>query len=409
MSGFEAIAGVSTTLRTLLLDQMVTGADVTIAPPDVTVAGMDGQRANLYLFHVRENGHLKNQEIPGQGHPGTYGHPPLSLDLDYLVTAYGASADGPDADLQAQQVLGDVMRVFHDNPFVADTLLDPSLLGEFERIKITLQPSSIDDLSKLWTALPETAFRRSITYAVSVIQIESRRPRTTPSPVRRREVYAFPLQSPYVEQVFREPPFALVPAPSFENARSPIVEVGDTLVILGRNLAGLGTSVRIGEVTVAVPAPRARRIEIAVPVAVTAGTHRLQVIQDLPLAAESGQPPVLHRGFASNVVPLLVLPSFAGINPAAAAAGDLVIVTVDPPVAAAQARTLLLDDHEIRGEPVAAGSPPSADVDFRLPTGAAALAPGSYLVRVRVDGAESRLTINAVTGAYDGPTFTVTP
>jgi hypothetical protein len=401
MSGFEAIAGVSTTLRSLLVDQMVTGADVTIAPPDVTVTGINGERANLYLFHVSENGHLKNQEIPGRGHPGTYGHPPLSLDLSYLVTAYGASADGPDADLQAQQILGDVMRVFHDNAIVADALLDPSLVGEFERIKITLQPASMDDLSKLWTAMPETAFRRSVTYAVSVIQIESQRRRTTPRPVRRRGVYAFPLQSPHVDEVFRDPPF--------ENVRSPIAEVGDTLVIAGSNLAGLATRVRIGNVTVSVAAPQARRIEIPVPATVAAGTHTLQVIHDLPLEGETGQPPVLHRGFASNVVPLLVLPSLAAINPGAASAGDLVTVTVDPAVAAAQSRTLLLDDREIAGQPVAVGSPPSANIDFRLPTGAAALAAGSYLVRVRVDGAESRLTVDPVTGEYDGPSFTVTP
>lgn len=401
MSGFEAIAGVSTTLRNLLVDQMVTGADITIAPPDVTVTGINGERANLYLFHVSENGYLKNQEIPGEGHPGTYGHPPLSLDLNYLVTAYGASADGPDADLQAQQVLGDVMRVFHDNPVVGDTLLDPSLVGEFERIRITLQPTSMDDLSKLWTAMPETAFRRSVTYAVSVIQIESRSRRTTPRPVRRRGVYAFPLQSPHIDEVFRDPPF--------ENVRSPIVEVGDTLVIAGRNLAGLATRVRVGGQDVAIAAPQARRIEIAVPVTITAGTHTLQVIHDLPLEAQAGQPPVLHRGFASNVVPVLVLPTFTAINPGAAGAGDLVTVTVDPPVAATQSRTLLLDDREIAGEPVPIASPPSANLDFRLPTGLAALAAGSYLVRVRVDGAESRLTVNLVTGAYDGPTFTVTP
>ena len=27
--------------------------------------------------------------MPGRGHPGTYGRPPLSLDLHYLLTGYG--------------------------------------------------------------------------------------------------------------------------------------------------------------------------------------------------------------------------------------------------------------------------------------------------------------------------------
>jgi hypothetical protein len=117
---------------------------------------------------------------------------------------------------------------------------------------------------------------------------------------------------------------------------------------------------------------------------------------------------VLHRGFESNTVPLLVLPRLQNIAPPAAHAGDLVTVTVAPAVAAEQARSLLLGDREIVGEAVPAGSPPSTSVTFRLPNQAAALISGTYLARVRIDGAESRLTLNAA-GTYDGPTFTVTP
>jgi hypothetical protein len=42
-----------------------------------------------------------------------------------------------------------------------------------------------------------------------------------------------------------------------------------------------------------------------------------------------------------------------------------------------------------------------------LPTGPARIPPGVYFARVRVDGAESRLTFNPVTLQYTGPTFTV--
>jgi hypothetical protein len=112
VSDYTAIAGVSRTLRILLLDRMETPApQVTIAPPDIDVDGIIGRRLNLYLYQVAENGHLKNQEIPGHGHPGAYGYPPLSLDLHYLLTAYGSSETTADADLDAQQVLGDAMRV----------------------------------------------------------------------------------------------------------------------------------------------------------------------------------------------------------------------------------------------------------------------------------------------------------
>ena len=83
MSDYTAIAGVSISLRNLLRDRMQNLEDVTIAPPDVTVDSVTGQRVNLYLFQVNEDGYLKNQEIPGHGHPAAYGHPPLSLELHY--------------------------------------------------------------------------------------------------------------------------------------------------------------------------------------------------------------------------------------------------------------------------------------------------------------------------------------
>ena len=71
MASYTAIEAVSRTLKALLLDRMVTGVAVTLAPPDVELAGV-GARVNLYLMQAIENAYLKNQEIPGQGHPGTY-------------------------------------------------------------------------------------------------------------------------------------------------------------------------------------------------------------------------------------------------------------------------------------------------------------------------------------------------
>jgi hypothetical protein len=86
-----------------------------------------------------------------------------------------------------------------------------------------------------------------------------------------------------------------------------------------------------------------------------------------------------------------------------------VTVTVSPAVLSRQEAVLVLGDFSIPAEPMAHDAPPSPTVQFRLPSsGAAAIPAGTYLARVRVDGAESRLTIDPVTTEYDGPTFTVT-
>lgn len=88
MADFTAIAAVSRTIRTLLQDRMQSGAAVTIAPPDQTIAGFDGARVNLYLMQVLENAALKNEQGPLRGHPSSYGRPPLSLNLRYMLTSY---------------------------------------------------------------------------------------------------------------------------------------------------------------------------------------------------------------------------------------------------------------------------------------------------------------------------------
>lgn len=410
MASFLALAGVSRTLRNLLEDRMQAPVSITIAPPDVQVAGFTNRRANLYLFQVAESPHLKNQEPPGEGHPGTYGRPPLSLDLHYLVTAYGASETGPDADLEAQQILGDLMRAFHEYPLITPGLhrgdlpanpqiLDTSLVGELERIKITLQPTTMDELSKIWTALPQANFRRSVAYNVSVVQIASRRRRATALPVRERRVYAFPIAVPRITEIRRDPPF--------DDVEGGVAETGDALLILGDNLGAAGTEVRIGDALVAVAAPQATRLALNVPANLAAGVAAVQVVQNLLLAVAPGQPPVPHRGTESNTVPLLVLPRLTLLNPPAAGAGALVTATVSPPVLARQRKSLLLNQFEIPAEPVAPDAPPSATVQFRLPSGPAALPAGAYFARVRIDGAESRLDFDPGTLLYTGPTFTV--
>lgn len=275
MSDYTAIGGVSRTLRTLLLDRMETPApQVTIAPPDVAVAGVSGRRLNLYLYQVTENGYLKNQEIPGHGHPAAYGHPPLSLDLHYLLTAYGSSETAVDADLDAQQVLGDAMRVLHDFAIVTagleitrpaagtvgDPILDPSLQSEFERVKTTLQPATLEEFSKIWTALPQANFRRSVAYQVSVVQIESRSPRRLAMPVRTRRVHVAILRRPQITAVYRTP---MAPGDPVGDLRVGILQ---QITIEGLNFLASRTWVRLGGLEPIQLAPLSDdRIQSAVP------------------------------------------------------------------------------------------------------------------------------------------------
>jgi hypothetical protein len=415
LSTYKAIAGVSTSLKALLRDRMTEVADITIAPPDVKVDSVNGRRLNLYLYHLGENPYLKNQEIPGQGYAAAYGHPPLSLDLRYIFTAFGQSDTGPDSDVEAQWILGDAMRVLHDfsiitpdlveqkAPLPQPPILDASLLGEFEQIKITLQPAGLDEISKIWTALPNVNFRRSALYEVCVVQVQSKTPRSIALPVKVNRVYALTMRTPIIRQIFQQPP-------AIDNQLIAAAQEGETLRLIGMSLRAPNTRVTMDNATGTIASISDTQVDVVVPIGVLKiGLHSLQIVQDVQLAEVKGQPPVQRTIFRSNTVGFQLLPTLGAVSPPSATAGVTITVNVNPPVFATQEKYLLLGNHAVPADAVAFDAPPSNSVHFTLPKAPDPQIPtGIYFLRVRVDGAESRLAYNTTTEAYTGPLYTVT-
>ncbi len=196
MSDYRAIAGVSKTLRALLLDRMelpggVSEVPVTIGPPPPTPKDAnpprEAPRVNVFLYWVSENGNLINREIPRRGSPAAFGHPPLCLDLHYLITAYGnnklqSQGDSPFDDTAAHLLLGSAVRVLHDVPVITESvvasrlpgggpILHESLRDGCAILKITLEPLTLDDFSKLWMALGG-GLRLSVAYVVNAVQVD---------------------------------------------------------------------------------------------------------------------------------------------------------------------------------------------------------------------------------------------
>lgn len=298
MSDFRAIGGVSTSLQTLLKDRMelppgTATVEVTVASPrlgddDKQVA--EAPRVNLFLYRVSENGFLQNQEIPGAGSSGAYGHPPLSLNLHYLLTAFG-NETVQDANTPlfnetiAQFLLGSAMRVLHDYSILTDSLLTlrtpvgnpiihPSLLNRYEQIKLTLEPISLEDVTKIWMAL-SLRYRLSAGYSVSVVQIESQSRRTFPRPVGAPPAAYPPLspvppvQGPYIPVSIYANPFInevrVRRKATGQEQLFPYAQVGDTLILLGSNFNGALVMVEIASVRLPVTPLSASRIEVEMP------------------------------------------------------------------------------------------------------------------------------------------------
>ena len=352
MSDFRAIGGVSTTLQALLMDRMelpdgVAGVPVTVGPPPFTAKDnephRENPRVNLFLYRVTENGFLQNQEIPGRGAGSGFGHPPLSLNLHYLVTAYGnvekTFNGGPLLDdTTSHQLLGSAMRVLHDTGVVTEglrttrppsglTIMHRSLRDGYEQVKLTLEPLTLEDVTKVWTALA-LRYRLSAAYVANVVQIESRRPTTFPRPVGQPTssapplpddppspgpwVYTLPIQSPTITSVTVRPLGGTVEQPL------PYARINDTLVLRGTSLTGPVTEGAFGDLVVPALAAGPDVVEVRVPDAavpdggpiredllVQPGVRTVRVLHRDPL--------VPHSSVSSNDAPIMVVP---GVDPA---------------------------------------------------------------------------------------------
>lgn len=380
MSDFHAIGGVSATLRTLLLDRMefpdgIATVPVTIGPPPFSARDTDQHRepprVNLFLYRVTENGYLQNQEIPGRGSSAAYGHPPLSLNLHYLLTAYGnVDITQPDGsivfdDTNAHFLLGGAMRVLHDVPMVTERLtttrppsgtqvMHAALRGAFEQVKTTLEPLTLEDITKIWTALSQR-YRLSAGYAVNVVQIESRRPPRIVRPVGQPVSSTPPLPGapvtpgPMVHVLTIQTPTIVelrVRHGSVERP-FPYAAIGDTLVLLGTNLAGPVTRVRIGGVVVPAVLAAGDRVEALIPDAVIpaggAIPPELQLQPGVRAAAVIVSDPLIPQSaFQSNESAFMIVPS---ITPASLA------YAAGPPRTLAFTGTRLID-QPLLGETV---------------------------------------------------------
>ena len=258
MSNALAIAAVTTTLRQLLQQRFdINGSSnvtVTTKPLDKARDNSNGNQVNLFLYQTQINAAWRNMDIPTQVKPGETGQSPLALNLYYLLTAYAQNDDFPEPT--SHRLLGQAMSVFHDHAILSSedikaalpNLVEYDLYDQVERVRITSQPLSMDELSKLWTTF-QTQYRISAAYEVAVVLIESTRPTKVPLPVLARGVGDQGVAS----QASLIPPYPVLTAMNFtaiEEARlklpayqasllqKPAATLGDSLTLTGYNLDG---------------------------------------------------------------------------------------------------------------------------------------------------------------------------
>ncbi|HEY6886224.1 MAG TPA: DUF4255 domain-containing protein [Solirubrobacter sp.] len=388
MSNTLAIAAVTEALSALLRnvsdDASIDPTLVTQDPPDrARTPQRNGHQLNLYLYQVSPCAGLANADLPFRSSSGELlAQPQLALDLHYLLTAYGAG----DSETAAQHVLAHAMSVIHDAGYIpretiravvtaaGSVIAAADLADQVEPVRLTPQGLTDEDLFRLWSMF-QTKYRLSVGYTASVVLIERPRRFRKAPPVTRAGATAVALRRPRIDDVSPQP-----------------AQPGDTLTLSGGNLQADAVTVRINGVDRPSASIRDDAITLTLPADVNAGPNVIQVIHGHVL----NEIAVPRTVLASDPAPFVVAPSITSALPATAARGAPLTLTIAPQVLRTQHVVALIDATAIERTVDPKGPPgPSGDVSFTVP---AATTTGAHLLRVEVDGVESRLVQNTTPG-----------
>ncbi len=348
-------------------------------------ANKDKNYVNLFLYHVEHNSTWRNMDIPGKIKQGETGHVPLALNLYYIITAYGENGK----ELIGHLLLGKAMSILHDHMVLGReeirTAFELSELHkQVERVRITPQPISLDEVSKLWTGF-QTQYRLSAAYEVSVVLIESKRRGRTPLPVLTRgdlEDKGVTVQADL-----------LPPYPTLESVippkNQPSVLPGDIVFLTGHHLKGDAVVIRFVHPlltdAIEIPVIAADRSEKKIKVTIPnqpadwpAGFYKISA--RITKAGEQIR--------TTNEIPLIIAPRIKSLSTAPLSppvtGGHMAAVTCSPQAWPEQNVSLLLNEREFPAH----GHPTKTDaLAFKLTE----MSTGDYFARLRIDGVDSLL------------------
>lgn len=416
MTDFLAIASITSGLCSLLHNNLgddASGIDITSRPLDKARESLTGKsQINLFLYHMAPDAAWRNMDNPGKSRSGERSYPLLPLKLYYIMTAYsGGAEDGIDSTtvdkhlIGSQRLLGRGMSIFHDHPILDASTINDLLpeteriehpFDQIERVRITLQPLSLEELSKLWTTF-QTNYRTSAAYEISVLLMESSHESKTALPVLMRGkgdrgVFSSTSSTPVLFSV--KPP---LPQPS--------ANLGDRLLITGSGLDADGLSLRIASPYLS--EPKAMKTSSA--------GQKGAIAVNLPSPSDPGAMSNWAPGFytisavvnhpdlpswVTNELPFALSPIIK-CNPKKAAPGSINLkISCTPRLREGQKAYLLFGDRQIRAMSIVNPNDISQAtiLEFFIPQADE----GEYIIRLRVDGIDSLPIIrNIISGEVE--------
>lgn len=199
MSDYTVIGDVGETLISVLRENMSDLLDessiVLFSPGEPP--GTTEIRLMLFLYAIRENEHMKNQNVQYRNLDNSV-RPPLSLDLYYMLTPYPSNTitDLTERIKDAHWILGRAMRIFYDHSILKGSILKGSLAGSNDELHIVQTTLSIQDVSQIWNTFKDAFYRLSVFYLVTSANIDAVR-MTGSRRVTERVLDKYSIKSPH--------------------------------------------------------------------------------------------------------------------------------------------------------------------------------------------------------------------
>ncbi len=184
----DALLRVTVALRDRLTAALTTSG----VPGAVFVGPLDDPDASgaplvLFLYRVVPNIALRNHErrvpsttMPGQAQVFLNA---LPLDLYYLLTVGTTPGASEEILLQA---LGFAMQALQDDPIVTGAGVS------HEIVRVTLEPLSTEEASRIWTLFPTANYRTSVAYLATPVWIDPSGSLPAATPVTEDRLLAGP-------------------------------------------------------------------------------------------------------------------------------------------------------------------------------------------------------------------------
>jgi len=387
MSDYKAIATITAVIRDIILNNqnIETAIVKTLSPAKLKVPSNDTDILNLFLYQVTSNAACRNLDLPTRNQNGQMvAKPTLALDLHYLLTALS------DDEIKAQLILSSAMVALHENAIISKnkiaetildskmnegtSLIDSNVTNQVESLKISLEPISIEELTKLWSSFFQTSYCLSVAYTVSVVLLECPVEITPSLPVSKSQLRFVPLKQPIIEKI--EPQIM-----TYDPTKK--------LVINGRNLGSDKVFVRLNGEEIEVKDRKdlsENQIRLLIPENTLAGVKQVQVLQKLLFNKNDVEG---HKGHTSNVAAFVLAPNLKSVTQT----GGELTLSFEPGIAENQKVNVLIGDYVINAD-LTTKNPkdyPLKNLTVTIPPRILDLLEGTYPVRLRVDNADSSL------------------